>query len=922
MAEFHITEAGISSLNAYVGQNGGPTADLGWAQVFLVNASFDMNAFKALQTAAQQQEYLRTRAQWGYNLDRPDLIYNWTASGSQKPAPGNPPASPPTPLNNAAKRGLNLNTVANQYGVAKNIGGIPLQRGFDEVKYTYTIPVEQGTYLFNLMVIYNMEGVADPEKAEGAPIFAAYSFANPVTKIGGQGTIQVHGVIRYAAGIPTGAIRWEINTTNAANYLRVANVEALPLPQSLGNGMNDVYLVNSEDNIANTSNTTPYGRDSEGNSFTAVLKGGEQWAFPAFPYVISGQAGLPVVSRTTTQVVYDDSSLPEPLAIDTSVAGDYIIQFLDGSAKGACRMVRSIDTATKTIKWNTAVAAGFDSTKFLLLESGTKFTRRSTAIPSGLTGQVYTQGSPDPGWQWSGTGYLNLKTERPWVGPSLNVNRVSTANVAAPNVKMHPSGDYYVTAAQASASGISPTSEGVVTVTVLNGKILQTFRPIEVSGSVASSTFTTHREISWTGNTFTYGNWIYSFISSMVTAHPLVMELKRASMSTMDLTLDSGMTMDTARLSNATISGTPATVPRNKSPMVSGADGALYSLLLPQAGDPATNNRARILRTDIVTGEMEIIENSSLPANVFSETNGAVCMAALGGLVVRFYPSVIVTSGNTYTTHCVEYNTATKQLNQFPTGIIGQVGIALSAVADPQNIRWYLLTGKKLWRSSNGRTFSEHVEFDDSKSTTPGSSVANYFSSMVMGPDDFLYFSPWDYKEVARVGAFLGNVEYSNYGFSGLKKCYGMNVVATGEIFMASTDGPCYFIDVQTSTMSAETLSDPTLFSGGYIYTRTAHGPDGNLWLIFNELDGTTYKQNLRIIRRMLSQGALITNVQYVTLNGLSAGGHVQVQTLIQGVDGELYGPITNTDQVLRIETGLNPLDVNLLMAQGFCARS
>lgn len=516
MAVFEITANGIKSLNDYVNNpNGGPTANLSWAQPFLVDNTFDPAVFTEFTSTEDQYAYLQERALWGYDLNNPSLIM------SRPEGSGTDPDNPPAPLSDAARRGMNLDSIGNNYRKAINIQGNPIRKGIKDVKYDYVISQPYGTYLFNLLVIFNAFGVTNPQNAEQMPIFSFYFIGESAKKIGGEGTIVINGISRYENGAYQGAIEWINSDTTDASYIVRSSVDVLPGmgdPEVL-NG-NNVYLIDSGNDVVDDG-PEPYGRDSVGNPYTAIRKGdGAQavWTFSNFLVDLTQGGNVPISSLTSTSLVYDDSGPVKLKDISTNKMGRYIVQFLDGDSIGVCRTVSEIDEANKTISWLVGVANDPQATKFALYEDNTVYIGRSAQINPGLPGTTLTMDEDGDTYAFRPPtfGVVDLDSERPW--PLFNLDE-------AGSTKVH-SNRYSVTLTKAAPYFTVPGYVDHVNLSPQHFR--QTFVASGNTETYSANSFIATRSYS---QGVGFSQWEFFYPSNPVDNHPVIQEIKKAALS-------------------------------------------------------------------------------------------------------------------------------------------------------------------------------------------------------------------------------------------------------------------------------------------------------------------------------------------------------------------------------------------------------
>ncbi|MFA5669429.1 MAG: hypothetical protein WC967_09295 [Balneolaceae bacterium] len=369
MAEFNFTTVGVDTLNAFTGS--GPVARFSHGQVFHVGPNFAASKLQQLidaTTVEEQYQIIESEARWGYDLVNLPIIISGAVAGT-------PPANPPAITSTQARKGLNLNSVGNDYTQAINLNATGIKQGIHNVKYNMQIPAQQGEYMFNLVVLYNTIGVANPDNEEQMPIAAVYLFDSAVKKLAGQGTISIDVILRYVNGVSIDAIEWVVPVAEYANLIQMDSVNSLPPVSSfVGSKNNHAYLVNGLDGLDPTDPTVFYGRDLNGRSFIAKSEGESLYSFSshcrdvAKDIVISSTGGPD--GNGNYWIVYDDSALAEPLgaSYDTTKQGRYILQFTDGASKGLCRSVTVVDTTAKRIYFNDSVVGGsFGAGTFQLL---------------------------------------------------------------------------------------------------------------------------------------------------------------------------------------------------------------------------------------------------------------------------------------------------------------------------------------------------------------------------------------------------------------------------------------------------------------------------------------------------------------------------------------------------------------------------
>lgn len=779
MADFQLTKVGIDSINAYsTSPAGGPRANLSWCQVFHVDNTFDMNDFSDIAVKEDQYAYIQARALWGYDLQNPTLIID-------RPTDDNPPLNPPLPLIDAARRGLNVDSAGGNYDTAFNLQGTPIRQGIHDVRYDYTIPVTQGTYTFNLMCIFNAEGIdpADRGTEEQMPIFAAYISPQPITKIGGQGTIVINGVIRYMDGVLTDALEYIIETTERASLIKFSSVESLPTPTSPALADNNIFLIESGSDTTPTG-PVPYGRDSEGNAYTALLKD-DLWCFSNFAVDIThGQCTIE--SSTVNSIEYDDAL--SPLGdIDTNEMGNYIIQFTNGGSKGVCRTVSEINTSANTISWLVDVGGGIagDTTTFALYESTALYIQRSAILEPGSNGQILTMISPSEyAFRFGPFGYQALASEKLW--PTLDID------TCIPSVNFVKGDIYSVTVSQVSDYFNVP---GIIHhYNVTSQHIRQMFIATGNSLIHGSNSFMATREWSETAG---FSRWqIYRTEDQLPPVHPIVQEIRKAEISFPKVKSN----VDDLALSMSTTFLLP----------VLSQTGKIYYI---PSRNPAANNQVGIY--DILSDSFETPTFSGVTLTGSSWGGSAL------GVDGQIY-SVPFNASNIFIIDPID-NTAS----------LSNMGATIS--------------GSNLWfgliPAPNGNLYG--IPFDSTEvliidveagtATTTDFGLdlsgSNKWSSGQLGADGLIYCTPYNSNSVLIIDPIDNSARLENFGLNlaGSAKWVSMHLGGNANLYCIPEDANDVLV-INTSSQSAERTDFGLNLTGTDKFASGCIGSDGKIY--------------------------------------------------------------------------------------------
>lgn len=220
--------------------------------------------------------------------------------------------------------------------------------------YEYVLELKNDIGDFNItnVGLYTTDPQYDyaSSKAEAeasAKLFAIGVFDVPYWKEKiGSGTTgnTIEFTVRISFGGAEVEILWETNETTSALLLEKSSVDMLPTTTT---AESNIYLINGD-------YTTPMGRTDGGETFFATVRDNTYWSLSEYSTSITDkQDGSHIAISNSTPYSLESVDLPHLEYAD----GRYVVQFTSGAHEGILRAVTSIDNATKTINWDTSLAA-------------------------------------------------------------------------------------------------------------------------------------------------------------------------------------------------------------------------------------------------------------------------------------------------------------------------------------------------------------------------------------------------------------------------------------------------------------------------------------------------------------------------------------------------------------------------------------